>query len=230
MILAGDANVSDEAASGERLWVQRAARLAFQDEANGSGLNPQLWLRSGSSLIAQLICASGFRAATCPCHGNEKLRPPPGAACSPCVFFCCMMTNMPSLAFLSLLLCSGCTGMWDKVTCWPSADVGEEVTIPCPHYLFYFSGDDAHPRKNHVSGTCLACVRLCEGFRSSGWLFFSSPSCGRAAQGSRLPQGVPVSLRSEIRGFGSFLNLGLKPEGPVVLLVLIGTICPFPLK
>ncbi|XP_057713262.1 vasoactive intestinal polypeptide receptor-like [Corythoichthys intestinalis] len=34
---------------------------------------------------------------------------------------------------------SGCSGIWDKITCWPNADVGEVVTIPCPKYLFYFS-------------------------------------------------------------------------------------------
>uniref|UniRef100_A0A3Q3DI04 Vasoactive intestinal peptide receptor 1a n=1 Tax=Hippocampus comes TaxID=109280 RepID=A0A3Q3DI04_HIPCM len=28
---------------------------------------------------------------------------------------------------------SGCSGMWDKITCWPNADVGEVVTIPCPN-------------------------------------------------------------------------------------------------
>lgn len=39
------------------------------------------------------------------------------------------------------LLRPGCSGTWDKITCWPSADVGEVVTIPCPKYLFYFSGD-----------------------------------------------------------------------------------------
>uniref|UniRef100_A0A8C6LIK3 Vasoactive intestinal peptide receptor 1a n=1 Tax=Nothobranchius furzeri TaxID=105023 RepID=A0A8C6LIK3_NOTFU len=33
-----------------------------------------------------------------------------------------------------------CSGTWDKITCWPAADVGEVVTIPCPKYLFYFSG------------------------------------------------------------------------------------------
>ncbi|KAF7667520.1 hypothetical protein LDENG_00059020 [Lucifuga dentata] len=44
---------------------------------------------------------------------------------------------------------TGCTGVWDKITCWPSADVGEVVTIPCPKYLFYFS-KDVHAGTNSV--------------------------------------------------------------------------------
>uniref|UniRef100_A0A673BAR8 Vasoactive intestinal peptide receptor 1a n=1 Tax=Sphaeramia orbicularis TaxID=375764 RepID=A0A673BAR8_9TELE len=44
-----------------------------------------------------------------------------------------------------------CSVMWDKITCWPMAEVGEVVTIPCPKYLFYFSGDI--PTRN-LSKTC----------------------------------------------------------------------------
>lgn len=43
--------------------------------------------------------------------------------------------------------------MWDKITCWPSADVGEVVSVPCPKYLVYFSGN-THPRKNLVREGC----------------------------------------------------------------------------
>ncbi|XP_044075844.1 vasoactive intestinal polypeptide receptor-like isoform X1 [Siniperca chuatsi] len=46
---------------------------------------------------------------------------------------------------------TGCRGTWDKITCWPSADVGEVVTIACPKYLFYFSRDI--PTRN-LSKTC----------------------------------------------------------------------------
>ncbi|XP_068594392.1 vasoactive intestinal polypeptide receptor-like [Cebidichthys violaceus] len=48
---------------------------------------------------------------------------------------------------------TGCSGTWDKITCWPSADVGEVVTIPCPKYLFYFSGDVS---TSNLSKTCTA--------------------------------------------------------------------------
>ncbi|MEQ2241673.1 Vasoactive intestinal polypeptide receptor, partial [Ilyodon furcidens] len=34
---------------------------------------------------------------------------------------------------------SGCQGMWDIIACWPSARVGQVVTITCPTYFSYFS-------------------------------------------------------------------------------------------
>ncbi|KAK5616731.1 Vasoactive intestinal polypeptide receptor [Crenichthys baileyi] len=40
---------------------------------------------------------------------------------------------------------TGCNITWDKITCWPPADIGEVVTIPCPKYLFYFTSN-APPR------------------------------------------------------------------------------------
>ncbi|XP_061653412.1 vasoactive intestinal polypeptide receptor-like isoform X2 [Phyllopteryx taeniolatus] len=46
---------------------------------------------------------------------------------------------------------SGCGGTWDKITCWPNADVGEMITIQCPKYLFYFSREI--PTRN-LSKTC----------------------------------------------------------------------------
>uniref|UniRef100_A0A7N6B5D5 Vasoactive intestinal peptide receptor 1a n=1 Tax=Anabas testudineus TaxID=64144 RepID=A0A7N6B5D5_ANATE len=46
---------------------------------------------------------------------------------------------------------TGCSGTWDKITCWPSADVGEVITIPCPKYLFYFSRDFS---TRNLSKTC----------------------------------------------------------------------------
>ncbi|KAJ8276992.1 hypothetical protein GJAV_G00070200 [Gymnothorax javanicus] len=47
---------------------------------------------------------------------------------------------------------SGCKGMWDIITCWPSAMVGEVVTISCPNYFSYFN--DHH--KGNLSKTCTA--------------------------------------------------------------------------
>lgn len=51
------------------------------------------------------------------------------------------MIPCPAFVFVS-----GCSGTWDKITCWPSADIDQVVTIPCPKYLFYFSRNDS-PRK-----------------------------------------------------------------------------------
>lgn len=48
---------------------------------------------------------------------------------------------------------TGCSGIWDKITCWPSADVGEVVTIACPRFLFFHSEDV--PERN-LSKTCTA--------------------------------------------------------------------------
>uniref|UniRef100_A0A8D3DPU0 Vasoactive intestinal peptide receptor 1a n=1 Tax=Scophthalmus maximus TaxID=52904 RepID=A0A8D3DPU0_SCOMX len=67
-------------------------------------------------------------------------------SCVSCMFslvfmvFPCM-TNMDFSPSCTLSLPSGCSGTWDKITCWPSANTGEVVTIPCPKYLFYFSRD-----------------------------------------------------------------------------------------
>ncbi|XP_054622138.1 vasoactive intestinal polypeptide receptor 1b isoform X1 [Dunckerocampus dactyliophorus] len=44
---------------------------------------------------------------------------------------------------------SGCQGMWDIVACWPSAHVGEVVTISCPTYFSYFSDQHKGRAINH---------------------------------------------------------------------------------
>ncbi|XP_061876669.1 vasoactive intestinal polypeptide receptor 1b isoform X3 [Entelurus aequoreus] len=48
---------------------------------------------------------------------------------------------------------SGCGGEWDMVACWPSAQVGQVVTITCPAYFSYFS--EQHKAGN-LSKTCTA--------------------------------------------------------------------------
>ncbi|XP_056452051.1 vasoactive intestinal polypeptide receptor-like isoform X1 [Gadus chalcogrammus] len=46
---------------------------------------------------------------------------------------------------------TGCSGMWDKLMCWPSAGLEEVVTLPCPKYFSYFT---SHPRIGNLSKTC----------------------------------------------------------------------------
>nr|XP_014345884.1 PREDICTED: vasoactive intestinal polypeptide receptor-like [Latimeria chalumnae] len=46
-------------------------------------------------------------------------------------------------------LTSGCRGLWDNITCWPSAVVGEMVVKQCPIYFSYFA--NAH---GNVSRMC----------------------------------------------------------------------------
>ncbi|KAG5851038.1 vasoactive intestinal polypeptide receptor 1b isoform X1 [Anguilla rostrata] len=80
----------------------------------------------------------------------------------------CIVTTVPSVQMCDVLneieverekceaqmenVTSGCKGMWDKITCWPSAKVGEVVTISCPNYFSYFN--DQH--KGNLSKTCTA--------------------------------------------------------------------------
>ncbi|XP_028833593.1 vasoactive intestinal polypeptide receptor isoform X2 [Denticeps clupeoides] len=45
---------------------------------------------------------------------------------------------------------SGCMSTWDVIACWPSAKVGEVVTIPCPDYFSFVS--DQH--RGNISKTC----------------------------------------------------------------------------
>ncbi|XP_051871532.1 vasoactive intestinal polypeptide receptor-like isoform X2 [Pristis pectinata] len=44
---------------------------------------------------------------------------------------------------------TGCNGMWDNITCWPPARVGEVVVVPCPHFPGFFLDIKAN-----VSRTC----------------------------------------------------------------------------
>uniref|UniRef100_A0A8C5CXV3 Vasoactive intestinal peptide receptor 1a n=1 Tax=Gadus morhua TaxID=8049 RepID=A0A8C5CXV3_GADMO len=46
---------------------------------------------------------------------------------------------------------TGCSGMWDKLMCWPSAGLEEVVTLPCPKYFSYFT---SQPRIGNLSKTC----------------------------------------------------------------------------
>ncbi|XP_010900661.1 vasoactive intestinal polypeptide receptor 1b isoform X1 [Esox lucius] len=48
---------------------------------------------------------------------------------------------------------TGCQGMWDIIACWPSALVGEVITIQCPRYFSYFS-DHIVKHKGNLSKTC----------------------------------------------------------------------------
>ncbi|KAG1969483.1 vasoactive intestinal polypeptide receptor [Pimephales promelas] len=43
---------------------------------------------------------------------------------------------------------SGCTGEWDRA-CWPSARIGELVTIPCPNYFSHVSD-----QRGNISKSC----------------------------------------------------------------------------
>nr|XP_005286371.2 vasoactive intestinal polypeptide receptor 1 [Chrysemys picta bellii] len=44
-----------------------------------------------------------------------------------------------------------CARMWDNITCWPSAAVGEVVVIPCPTYFIFFSSSLGNVTRNCTS-------------------------------------------------------------------------------
>ncbi|KAL4624670.1 vasoactive intestinal polypeptide receptor 2 [Arapaima gigas] len=47
-----------------------------------------------------------------------------------------------------LLPSKGCQGIWDKISCWDHAEVGETVTIPCPKVLQSLFGRNGNISKN----------------------------------------------------------------------------------
>ncbi|XP_072525382.1 vasoactive intestinal polypeptide receptor 2-like [Salminus brasiliensis] len=46
---------------------------------------------------------------------------------------------------------SGCKGVWDNISCWDGAEVGQTVTIPCPHVL-----KTRFDRNGNISKNCTA--------------------------------------------------------------------------
>ncbi|KAI5933832.1 Vasoactive intestinal polypeptide receptor 2 [Manis javanica] len=44
-----------------------------------------------------------------------------------------------------------CPGVWDNITCWPPADVGETVTVPCPKVFSNFYSKPRNISKNCTS-------------------------------------------------------------------------------
>ncbi|XP_073084962.1 vasoactive intestinal polypeptide receptor 2 isoform X3 [Manis javanica] len=44
-----------------------------------------------------------------------------------------------------------CPGVWDNITCWPPADVGETVTVPCPKVFSNFYSKPGNISKNCTS-------------------------------------------------------------------------------
>lgn len=57
-----------------------------------------------------------------------------------CVVCVCMCGAGPPLTVV-VLFCTGCPGMWDNLTCWKPARVGEMVLVSCPELFRIFNPD-----------------------------------------------------------------------------------------
>ncbi|KAM7176370.1 vasoactive intestinal polypeptide receptor 2 isoform 2-T2 [Macrochelys suwanniensis] len=45
----------------------------------------------------------------------------------------------------------GCVGVWDNLTCWRPAEIGETVTVPCPKVFSHFFSNPGNISKNCTS-------------------------------------------------------------------------------
>uniref|UniRef100_A0A8D0FNH2 Vasoactive intestinal peptide receptor 2 n=1 Tax=Strix occidentalis caurina TaxID=311401 RepID=A0A8D0FNH2_STROC len=54
-----------------------------------------------------------------------------------------LLFNISFLTFkyVTAVFVSGCVGIWDNITCWRPARIGETVTVPCPKVFSLFSGN-----------------------------------------------------------------------------------------
>ncbi|XP_069067095.1 vasoactive intestinal polypeptide receptor 1 isoform X1 [Pleurodeles waltl] len=46
---------------------------------------------------------------------------------------------------------SGCGSLWDNITCWPRANVGDIMVLPCPIYFTFFSDVTGNVSRNCTS-------------------------------------------------------------------------------
>lgn len=71
------------------------------------------------------------------------------------------------LICLFIFFPSGCSGEWD-FACWPSASVGQLVTIPCPKYFTHVS--DWEGNTNTVMDKMPACLSHADGESCRGFV------------------------------------------------------------
>ncbi|XP_038828715.1 vasoactive intestinal polypeptide receptor 2-like isoform X1 [Salvelinus namaycush] len=110
-------------------------------------------------------CAWTFRSTTCSCapcnHGAVTGR----SAVPRALPFTCVSGRNPTCHFLwelqrAELVChyelkkqsmepAGCGGLWDNISCWAPAAVGEVVTLSCPPALTHLFG-----RQGNISRNC----------------------------------------------------------------------------
>uniref|UniRef100_A0A8C0J7L7 Vasoactive intestinal polypeptide receptor 2 n=1 Tax=Chelonoidis abingdonii TaxID=106734 RepID=A0A8C0J7L7_CHEAB len=56
-----------------------------------------------------------------------------------------LLNSVKTVAF------KGCVGVWDNITCWHPAEIGETVTVPCPKVFSHFFSKPGNISKNCTS-------------------------------------------------------------------------------
>uniref|UniRef100_A0AAZ3NUX6 Vasoactive intestinal peptide receptor 1a n=1 Tax=Oncorhynchus tshawytscha TaxID=74940 RepID=A0AAZ3NUX6_ONCTS len=89
------------------------------------------------SLCVSLSLCLSLSVSLCLCLSVSIPPPPPSFPTSPSL----PLPLPPPSSFPTSPSPPGCSGTWDKVACWPSANTGQVVTIPCPVYFLYLTND-----------------------------------------------------------------------------------------
>ncbi|XP_070950261.1 vasoactive intestinal polypeptide receptor 2 isoform X1 [Macaca nemestrina] len=97
------------------------------------------WYMKGSTWPQEAdLCAQERLEAA----AESEVRCPKQTDCSPV---------SARLAREALVITSACSGVWDNITCWRPANVGETVTVPCPKVFSNFYSKAGNISKNCTS-------------------------------------------------------------------------------
>lgn len=76
-----------------------------------------------------------------------------------------------------LLSSSGCQGLWDNTSCWPSSALGQTVEVACPRFLWMLVGRNGNRSAQGPSWEAVG--------RPSGWAWAWRPEAEETSLGTR---------------------------------------------